>query len=69
LGGQIERKSFGGAKIKKKKTKFEVKFYFFFFWGEPWGLGGPASPKPFSGYATVHISHMAKILNINIKKN
>jgi hypothetical protein len=54
LGGQIEKKSFGGAKIKKnnkiwgKILIFLIVFLiFFFFLGEPWGLGGrpPQAPR------------------------
>jgi len=46
LGGQIEKKKFGRAKIRKN-NKIWGKIliflnFFFFFWGEPWGLGGPS---------------------------
>jgi hypothetical protein len=44
-GGQIEKKSFGGAKIRKKK-KILAKIINFFFFGRTLGLGGaPPSPK------------------------
>jgi hypothetical protein len=54
-GGQIEKKKFGGAKIRKN-NKFWSKILFFFnffliFLGEPWGLGGPGPPKPQGGSA------------------
>jgi len=48
LGGQIEKKSFGGAKIKKNnKIWGKILNFFKFFLGEPWGLGGrpPQAPR------------------------
>jgi hypothetical protein len=44
-GAKLKKKSFGGAKIRKNnKNLGKILFYFFFFLGEPLGLGGP-SPK------------------------
>jgi hypothetical protein len=58
-GGQIEKKKFWGAKIRKN-NKFWGKILIFFlnfliflifFWENLWAWGGPGPPKPQGGSA------------------